>query len=212
MCKHCITKKKLARILGVFGVLFFALVSIHHVFGDQDMSFPDPSVMDFAGPAHILDLPVISLEPTGEPVRIRIPRIAVDATIEKVALATDGTMGVPKHPLNAGWYEPGPRPGEVGSAAIAGHVNWINGSSGVFARLHQIKPGDKITVQDHEGAVISFIVREIKSYDAAADATDVFTSSDGKAHLNLITCSGVWDKLTKQYSQRMVVFSDKGTE
>jgi len=42
-----------------------------------------------------------------------------------------------------------------------------------------------------------------------AVATDVFTSSDGKAHLNLITCDGIWDKNAAQYSERLVVFADR---
>jgi hypothetical protein len=30
----------------------------------------------------------------------------------------------------------------------------------------------------------------------------------GKVHLNLITCGGVWDKVGKSYSNRIVVFAD----
>jgi sortase (surface protein transpeptidase) len=148
-------------------------------------------------------------ESIGVPVNIKIPSIKVDAVIEKVGLKTDGSMGVPKQPLDAGWYELGPRPGEIGSAAIDGHVNWYYGATGVFADLRKVKPGDKITVQDDKGAIISFVVRGSRMYAAAADATDVFKSSDGKAHLNLITCDGVWDKNAKQYSKRLVIFADK---
>jgi LPXTG-site transpeptidase (sortase) family protein len=148
-------------------------------------------------------------ENIGVPVRIRIPSIGLDAAIEKVALTADGFMDVPVDPLNTGWYELGPRPGETGSATISGHVNWINNPVAVFADLHNVKSGDRIIVQDDNGAFISFVVREIRSYDAEADAVDVFTSNDGKAHLNLITCDGVWDKVAKSYSQRLVIFTDK---
>ncbi len=148
----------------------------------------------------------------GAPARIRIPGIAVDAAIEKVGLAADKSMGVPKDPLNAAWFSLGPRPGETGSAVIAGHVNWFYGATGAFEHLHDVKTGDTIVVQDDVGASISFVVREIRTYDAAADATEVFSSHDGKAHLNLITCDGVWDKRDKQYSKRLVVFADREME
>jgi LPXTG-site transpeptidase (sortase) family protein len=148
----------------------------------------------------------------GEPVRITINSIALDAAVEKVALTADGSMDVPKIPADTGWYSLGPRPGEIGSATIAGHVNWYHGATAAFAYLHKVKPGDLITVQDDNGAVISFAVRDSKTLDAGADATDVFTSNDGNAHLNLITCDGTWDTSAKQYSKRLVVFADKVPE
>lgn len=145
----------------------------------------------------------------GLPMRLKIPGINVNAAIESVGLTSDGAVGIPKDPNNAAWYNLGPRPGEIGSAVITGHINWYYGAIGVFADLSKVRPGDKITIQDDKGAIISFVVREIRSYDASAEATDVFSSSDGKVHLNLITCEGVWDKLAKQYTQRLVVFADK---
>ena len=35
---------------------------------------------------------------------------------------------------------------------------------------------------------------ESKKYDLTADDKDVFISNDGKSHLNLITCAGVWNQ------------------
>jgi LPXTG-site transpeptidase (sortase) family protein len=148
----------------------------------------------------------------GTPVRIKIPRMGVNAAVVKVGLAKDGSMDVPKRPKDAAWYMLGPKPGEVGSAVIAGHVDWLYGAKGSFERLKNLKPGDKIAVQDDKGATVTFVVREARNYDAAADATAVFVSKDGKAHLNLITCGGKWDKRARTYSKRLVVFADKVTE
>ena len=152
---------------------------------------------------------IAEAESFGVPMRITISSIAVDAAIEKVSLAKDGSMDVPKHPLDVAWYEPGPRPGEAGSAAIAGHVDDERGAAAVFANLHKVKPGDTIVVNDEKGAPTSFVVRESRKLAAAADATEVFTSKDGKAHLNLITCTGAWDARARQYAERLVVFADK---
>jgi LPXTG-site transpeptidase (sortase) family protein len=144
----------------------------------------------------------------GTPKRIKIPRIRVDGAIEAVSLDAGGFMGTPKRPSNAAWYKPGTRPGEVGSAAIAGHVDWYNGAKAIFANLRKVRVGDSVIVIDENGVERSFVVRKTLSLDAAADATDVFSSTDGKAHLNLITCSGSWNKKAKQYSKRLVVFAD----
>lgn len=143
------------------------------------------------------------------PIRLKIPAINVNVVIEYVGLTPQGAIDVPKKSNNVAWFDLGARPGDNGSAIITGHVNWYAGASGVFANLHKLKPGDKITVQDNQGLLISFVIRESRIYDAAANAIDVFSSSDGKAHLNLITCEGLWNKLSQQYSKRLVVFADK---
>lgn len=148
----------------------------------------------------------------GLPVSIKIPSIALEAAIEKVAMKSDGSMDVPKQPFDTGWYELGSRPGEIGSAVIAGHVNWWDGATGVFEDLNKLKIGDKITVEDDKGAVISFVVSKISIYDAAEDASNIFKSFDGISHLNLITCDGVWNKKDRQYPKRLIVFSDREYE
>lgn len=145
----------------------------------------------------------------GNPVRLMIPAIKVDSAVEFVGLTSDGAVGIPKDPDNAAWYNLGPRPGAIGSSVITGHINWYYGATGVFANLHKIEAGDRITVIDDKGATMNFIVRDTRSYDAAANAVDVFYSYDGKAHLNLITCEGVWDSRSGQYTKRLVVFADR---
>jgi LPXTG-site transpeptidase (sortase) family protein len=147
---------------------------------------------------------------SGLPVRLKIPGINVDAPLRPVGLTPDGSMDTAKGPDEAVWFEPGPRPGEDGSAVIAGHYGtWKNGEGSVFDNLHELSKGDKLYIEDDEGATISFVVRESRTYNSNADPSDVFSSSDGKSHLNLITCEGVWNKDSKSYSQRLVIFTDK---
>lgn len=148
-------------------------------------------------------------EKFGVPITINIPSIEVNAVIERVGVKPDGSMDVPKEPMNAAWYELGPRPGETGSAVIDGHVDWWYGATGIFANLKNVQPGHIIIVTDDAGKATPFIVREVRTYDANADATDIFTSNDGESHLNLITCNGAWDTASNQYSQRLVVFADR---
>ena len=197
----------------VFAIIFavFDVLIWYDVLADDVSAAPSQENLVVSVPLNISHdaSELVIQESVGVPVRIMIPSIAVDAVIEKVNLATDGSMAVPKDPLDAAWYALGPRPGERGSAVIAGHVNWINDQTGVFADLHKVQLGDTILVRDDLGVTVSFVVRERRRYDAAADAKDIFSSDDGKAHLNIITCDGVWDKSTQQYSERLVVFADR---
>ncbi|MDP3661286.1 MAG: class F sortase [bacterium] len=145
----------------------------------------------------------------GLPTRLIIPNIAVDAKLEYVGLTPDGIMGVPKEQSRAAWFNLGVRPGEIGSAVIAGHYGWKDGKVSVFDNLRALSTGDRVSVEDSTGRITTFVVREIKEYDPKADASAVFNSYDGIAHLNLITCEGVWDAVSKSYPKRLVVFADK---
>ncbi len=79
----------------------------------------------------------------------------------------------------------------------------------MFDDLDKLKKGDRIYVKDNKGKTNVFIVRESREYKPTADATNVFSSSDGLSHLNLVTCSGVWNAVDKSHSKRLVVFSDR---
>lgn len=144
------------------------------------------------------------------PVRLKIPGIGVNATIESLGLTSDGAMDTPKGADSVGWYALGTRPGEKGSAVITGHYGaWKNGQGSVFDDLHKLNKGDKLSIEDDKGMIIFFVVREIRNYDPNADAVDVFSSDDDQAHLNLITCEGAWNETLKSYPERLIVFTDK---
>lgn len=115
-------------------------------------------------------------------------------------------MEVPSNIADVGWFKLGSKPGEKGSAVIAGHFNGPNGETGVFADLFKLKEGDRMYIEDDQGKSLTFVVRESRLYDPGY-ADEVFSKSDG-AHLNLITCDGTWDGDKKSYSKRLVVFAD----
>lgn len=148
--------------------------------------------------------------PEGLPVRLRIPAIGVDSAIEDALITPDGRMDVPSGTKNVAWFALGPNPGEEGSAVIGGHYGFYEGNTGptVFYNLDQLKVDDRIYIIDDKGDTLGFVVRDIKLFDRNADATTVFTSNDGLAHLNLITCEGVWNKVNDSYPQRRVIFTD----
>ena len=141
------------------------------------------------------------------PMRLKIPSINVNAAFQYVGLTPDGAMGVPKGRSDVAWFNLGPRPGEQGSAVIAGHRGRPGAPPTVFDNLNQLHNGDLIYVQDSSGKTITFLVREHRIYDSNASAPEVFDSASG-AHLNLITCDGTWNKSAKSFTERLVVFAD----
>lgn len=148
----------------------------------------------------------------GLPIRIKIPKIDVDASMEYVGLTPAGAMAVPDGPSDVAWFDLGPPPGEIGSAVIAGHEGWRNGIAAVFDDLYKLRAGDKVLVENDNGTRVIFVVREMRTYDESGDTSAIFDTNDGRAHLNLITCEGTWNAAKKSYSDRLVVFADKEAE
>jgi LPXTG-site transpeptidase (sortase) family protein len=145
------------------------------------------------------------------PVRLVIESIGVNAVVQPVGLTSQGDLDISNNTAEVAWYQLGPKPGEAGSAVIAGHYGSRNSVDVVFHKLSTLKVGDTVSVHDDTNSVRTFRVRLIRAYNSDDDAAEVFSSNDGKAHLNLITCAGDWDAATKMYSERTVVFTDEDT-
>lgn len=146
--------------------------------------------------------------PRGLPVRLQIPIIGVDSAIEDAYITPDGRMDVPAGTENVAWFAIGTIPGQKGSAVIGGHFGIDNGIPKVFYNLNKLVVGDKVYVVDDYGDTLAFEVKSIRLYDRDAEASTVFYSTDGKAHLNVITCEGEWNKVDDSYPDRRVVFTD----
>jgi len=198
-----LSKRILLILVILAGITFFLVLLFHFL--------PENSTQDESATMVENSIALQNQEQTsfGLPVRLNIPSINVNAPVEYVGLTLDGEMDVPKERANVAWFDLGLRPGENGSAVIAGHYGWKNGKASVFDNLYKLRKGDKLYIEDERGIIISFVVRESRRYDPDDDAPDVFDSSDEKSHLNLITCEGVWDKVSKTYSKRLVIFTDK---
>jgi LPXTG-site transpeptidase (sortase) family protein len=146
---------------------------------------------------------------TGLPARLKIPRLDIDVPLDHVGLTANGDMEAPKLPEGAAWYSQGPRPGEKGSAVIDGHYGWVNNVPAIFDNLHALRIGDSLYIRDERGVTVTFVIRSTKEFTAKDDATTIFHSQDGKAHLNLITCQGSWNQDEKSFSNRYVIFADR---
>jgi sortase (surface protein transpeptidase) len=99
-----------------------------------------------------------------EPIRLVIPSLGLDIVIEQVGMDDTGKMGVPVEVGNAGWWKYGAKPGEKGSAVLAGHVDTPDGQFGIFYELEKLLPGDQILVYDAEGIVHIYEVDFVQVY------------------------------------------------
>lgn len=151
----------------------------------------------------------ISLSP-GVPVRVRIPKLSVDAPIEPVGITASGEMQAPTNRLHVGWYKSGYLPGALGSAVLAGHSMHTQGR-GVLYRLDQLAANDMVYVRTatHE---LSFKVVRAATYPADGGPLQEVFGAAPKAQLNLITCTGAWSQAKRQYASRLVVFTQFTSE
>ncbi len=168
---------------------------------------PDAAFLAF-GPAAAIGTPATATSTPGVvvPSRMRIPALGVDASVVKVGIKDDGTMGTPKNFADIGWYSLGAKPGEQGSAVFAGHVNNALSLAGVFVNLSKIHSGDYISVSDEAGHSKVYRVSEIKSLPADAPTDTIFATS-GLEQLVLITCDGDWIPKQKTFDTRLVVIA-----
>jgi len=139
------------------------------------------------------------------PTRLRVPAIGIDTSVVPLGRNPDGTAQVPSSASFAGWYDLGPRPGQLGPAVILGHVDSLTGP-GVFYRLRSLLPGDIITVRaGHQ--VVRFEVSRLVTYAKNQFPTAAVFGPTPDAELRLITCTGAFDSATGHYSDNIVVFA-----
>lgn len=143
------------------------------------------------------------------PARIIIPSIGVVAPVESVGILSNGELATPTQSPweHVGWYENGSRPGELGSAVIDGHLDRPGGYPAIFWNLRSLHPGDKVTVIDTHGKLLTFGVTRVALYPPQqAPVQEIFGNNAGH-YLNLITCAGDWIPSQHQTTMRLVVFT-----
>jgi hypothetical protein len=151
--------------------------------------------------------PVGKAQAVAKPVWVSIPAIGIKkTTLIHLGLNKNGTLQVPHTTTVAGWFTGGPRPGEVGSAVIAGHVDSKTGP-GIFFWLRALKPGDKVYVGRADGTMAIFTVTREHMYAKDRFPTKAVYGAVPDAELRLITCGGIFDRSTGSYLSNVVVFA-----
>jgi len=141
-----------------------------------------------------------------EPVSLVIPSIGVTSALVHLGLTSSGALQVPPTPSVAGWYTGSPRPGSIGSAVIAGHIDSVTGP-GIFFRLSQLRRGDRVYVKRADGTLAVFAVTEVQMYAKDAFPTAAVYGAVPDPELRLITCGGTFDYTTRSYLSNTVVYA-----
>ncbi len=139
------------------------------------------------------------------PTGLTIPAIGVSSRVVALGKGADGTAEVPSGYDFAGWYDLGPRPGEIGPAVILGHVDSISGPA-VFFRLSTLLPGDLIMVYEAASSV-GFTVERVITYAKDAFPTAQVFGPTPDPELRLITCGGPFDYAIGHYEDNVVVYA-----
>jgi Sortase domain len=140
------------------------------------------------------------------PVRLEIPRIGVASSLDRLGRAPDGTVQEPSRWEVPGWYEPGPRPGDPGSAVLLSHVDSKHGPA-VFFRLPELRRGDEVRVKRADGSSVQFVVQRIAKYDKQRFPTDEVYYPTLTSMLQLVTCGGQFDTASGHYRSNIIVFA-----
>ncbi len=165
---------------------------------------PAPTVTSLAAPVQY------SFKADAPPVRLKISILGVDAPIEAVGIAPDGSMEVVRSFTKVGWYKYGPYPGAIGKAVIEGHLDAVDSPIAVFSKLEHLTEGDAITVVDAEKRTATFTVTHTAYFPYNSTSTEeIFGPADDGSYLNLITCAGNWIRDQKTYDHRLIVFTKR---
>lgn len=141
---------------------------------------------------------------------LKIPKLNVSARVLQVGLNASGAIGTPNNVFDTAWYTGSAKPGQPGATLIDGHISsWT--THGVFYNLGQLNPGDTLQIVRGDGAVITYqVVRtqiyNVNNVDMKAVLSPVTTGQPG---LNLISCTGQWQKSTNEFNERIVVFAQQ---
>lgn len=140
-----------------------------------------------------------------DPQSVSIPALGVSSSLVPLGLAADGQHEVPplSEPEQAGWFQPGPEPGEVGAAIILGHING-RGQPGVFADLGKLAVGDTVEVDDR-----TFVVYDVVRAPKDAFPRDRVYGGVDAPELRLITCGGAFDAASGNYLDNIIVFASE---
>ena len=161
-------------------------------------------------PAPTTPAPVTPATPaptsSSDPAFVDIAAIGATSTVERLGTLLDGRLETPNDFMKVGWWAGGVVPGAVGPAVLAGHLDSVQGPA-IFARLHLLKPDDRIAIARRDGVVLHFAVTRIDRYPKDLfPAAQVYGPTSAR-ELRLITCGGQFDRQARSYTDNTVVYA-----
>ena len=195
----------LALAAGTIGITAAAWHDDHaqDVFGRiPHVAAPNGPIAAVPGPARHDKVP--------RPVFLIIPAIGVRTRLVMLGITASGAMAVPATTKVAGWYTKSPRPGAIGPAVIAGHVDSYH-AEGIFFRLRELRPGDRAYVVRSNGTLAVFRITSVRLYRKSRFPFQAVYGPVPYPALRLITCGGTFDYTTRSYLSNVVAFGEEVT-
>jgi hypothetical protein len=144
--------------------------------------------------------------PRPRPVGLQMQSIDVARfPVRAVGLEPDGQMEIPDE-TEIGWYQYGATAGQPGATVLAAHVSW-NRTSGPFAQLGRVEPGEQIEVTLDDGSVRRYEVTERAVYGKLELPRERLWRNTGDETLVLITCGGDFNPDIRRYRENIVVYA-----
>ncbi|WHT20307.1 class F sortase [Crossiella sp. CA-258035] len=142
------------------------------------------------------------------PAKVRVPKIGAESSLVALGLNKDQTIQVPpvSQPMQAGWYDGAPTPGEKGPAIVLGHVDGA-GKPGIFYKLREVAVGDEVLVDREDGKTVRFVVHETQQVAKKDFPTERVYGDTERPELRLITCGGIFDKGARSYQDNIIVYA-----
>ncbi|MFV9504355.1 MAG: class F sortase [Oscillochloridaceae bacterium umkhey_bin13] len=142
----------------------------------------------YAAPAASPSLQAQSRPAPGDPVRLVIPAIELDRRLLSVGLDRRRVPIVPNH--DVGWYNLSARPGQGENVVLWGHVLRFRSRPNIpapFARLHELKIGDRVTLYTADGTAHRYTV--IEQVRVTPDQVE-YILPRGKELVTMVSCIG----------------------
>jgi sortase (surface protein transpeptidase) len=170
-------------------------------------ALPPPAAPAVAAPVGPIAAAVHSqADAVPAPATLTIPDIGVQTRLVDLGLTAAGALQVPSSTAVAGWYTGSPRPGALGPAVIAGHIDSRTGP-GVFFDLSRLRPGEHVYVRRSDGTLAVFRVTAVQSYAKDRFPTLAVYGPTPDAELRLITCGGTFDPQLGAYLSNTVAYA-----
>lgn len=144
-----------------------------------------------------------------DPRSISISKIGVESSLIPLGEDAQGKHEIPsvKTPEQAGWYEMGPEPGEIGPSIILGHIDG-SGKRGVFYDLKKLVVGDKVHITLVNDVELKFVVTKTETVHKDEFPEDRVYGFTPKRELRLITCGGAFDRSAGHYTDNTIVYAE----
>ena len=162
---------------------------------------PLPSTPTAALVGQIDSSPGILVDNPQPATRIKIAAIKLDAPVTE-SVVSKGLWVVPR--FAAGHLQGTANPGGPGNAVYAGHVSSIS-SGNVFANIGKLVPGDDIVLVTAAGDLTYQVSEKV-----IVKNDDLSVIRDfGDQRITLITCTGTWLPLVRDFNQRLIIFATR---